>query len=533
MNASADLPQPITAFVPDETDQDWQSVRDRAVTGLRSGPWTDHNISDPGITMLEAGALSIAEAHMRTELVDFVHAPVASAMWRESTTPSGIELPDNTEAVVRLAERLRANGPVIVDRIRRAAGRAEAIAALAGDPGLDLSAEQADAAVQLHREPVVALASYDKAGAIDAAVDAVGQEDAVELLRLDPAFDELWDAELADLLELRHRRRFRASIDEMAARLREANTMAEVADILAPEVTTPRELLAASGLMARPDMAPEVFEEPDGSTMIWPPTQVQARAVEPVNGSDYVTLALGVDGVRRAWITKGRLVGLGWNGVPVTTPSNDPGALTILVEPEEDAGPDLELRTLRALAGPGELAEVDDPYSLYGDQPDLLVPRRMICDEIGVALVDRCDVEVRAALHVAVGTVTDRSPVITAALARVEQYLRLGRPENRIDANSQTAEPSIEQVDGPWPPPPPAPSGWRPGEPIRLNEIIQLLGNDPSILGVSEVGLRVSGQPWFLPGPGERAEFALEDDCLPRLSDDHCLTVAFVLEEGT
>ena len=281
--------------------------------------------------------------------------------------------------------------------------------------------------------------------------------------------------------------------------------------------------------MACPEVHPEWFENPDGSTLVWPPTAIQSRAVEPVIADDYARLALGVAGVRRAWVRSGQLAGTGWDGRPVAA-SSRPGTVTVLVEAEPDAPADLERQVLRALGDPSGLGpdpEVDEPHALFRDDPTLLNPRRMICDEVGAATLQTCPVEIKAALHVAVGTIDDRSATISAAHERVAAFLEAGRPESQ----ATTADLSCpDGLEGPWPLPPDPPTGWIPGEPIRIYELIDILASDPAILGVSGFAIRQVGADWFSPGPDDIAELPIPDHCVPVLADTHCLTVAFVLE---
>ncbi len=530
-------PAPIKPLGVQAPDADWQTVRDRAVGGLHDGSWTDHNISDPGITMLEAGTLAVADAHYRTANRTFEDAPFASGMWRDSVHWSGVDLASSTEDLHSVATAVARHRTRIEEHLATASDRAEAVALIATDPTLTLSDmapaptvdyPTAQMVVRLLRGSVVRKASMDFSTAIDAAVETEKTEaKSAALLRYDPAFDGLWDAELIDLLEQRRRRRLADRMAQLRLAVARATDVAEAAAFLAPEDLTPAETTAVLASMPRPDVLPEFFEDDDGSTLVWPPTAIQTRSIEPTVADDYVRLALGVPGVRRAWLRSGRIEGIGWNGEPVAA-SDRPGTSTILIEAADDAGSDLPLAVLRSLALPGEVAEVDDPYQLYRTNLDLACPRRLICDEIGVATLSTCLIEIRAVLHVAVGTIDDRASVIATARDRLEAFFVDGRPESQPVDHHLLAGVDNE-IDGPWPVPPPAPTGWIPGETIRFNEVVQILTDDPAVLGVSAVGLRTDGADWYMPTTDDVAELAISPDCVPRLAPDDCLTVSFEL----
>ncbi|MFH1421186.1 MAG: hypothetical protein ABIH42_00490 [Planctomycetota bacterium] len=57
--------------VPNLDDRDWRAVRDEMVAAIpgRTPEWTDHNLSDPGITLIEAFALQIEQLIVRLNQV--------------------------------------------------------------------------------------------------------------------------------------------------------------------------------------------------------------------------------------------------------------------------------------------------------------------------------------------------------------------------------------------------------------------------------------------------------------------------------
>lgn len=53
--------------VPNLDDRDWRAIKDEIVRAIpeRAAEWTDHNLSDPGITLAEAFALQIEQLIVR------------------------------------------------------------------------------------------------------------------------------------------------------------------------------------------------------------------------------------------------------------------------------------------------------------------------------------------------------------------------------------------------------------------------------------------------------------------------------------
>ena len=173
-------------------------------------------------------------------------------------------------------------------------------------------------------------------------------------------------------------------------------------------------------------------------------------------------------------------------------------------------------------AGPGEVPEVQLPYDPLTAR-DLQVPRRVMCDELGVASVQQCPVMLNGLIHVALGA--DRVKVLSDALARVAAWFAAGRPESA--AARETTEPCPTGIDGPWPTLPQPEGGWMPGEPIRLHELVQVLADDPTVIGVEGVEANVDGQ-WYAIALG-KMQAPLAPDCVPILSDTQCLQVRLEL----
>lgn len=517
---------PLDVGVPVPPDRDWQVLRDAALAAVAvtAPEWTDHNPSDPGVTITEAVAWGLADLHYRTSSAPLDGWSAQTALWREPADRhwSGAPLPSDHARLLALAAAVATVPPAAAVAVRLAVTATEATGLLlAADVPVDLTA----AATRLLRAPLVLRAAMDGAAAVEAVTDR-SEACALPALRVDPLFDRLWDDELRAVLR---RARQRSAAREVRRRTDELRRLVE----RAPSHEAPHRLGQALGVDAEqavdalgvhpaPTAAvPETWETADGWTTHWPPHPLQARTVEPVTAGDYARLARSVAGVRRAWTVAEVLPGLGWDGAEVTARATRPGAVTLLVEadpvPEGSARRALLQQVLRAVGD-----EVDDPWTPVHTDLGSGGPRRTMCDEVGAALLERCPVTLRGVLHVAV--TADREDVLAAALARVAALFGTGRPESATTAGAAPVWP--RDLEGPWPVAPPEPGGWVPGEAVRVPELVQRLSDDVEVLGVEALEARAGDgawQPYALP---------LDPSCTPVLADDQCLRVRFDLVEG-
>ncbi len=540
------VPEPLRAPHIEPPDRDYAAVRDAAIAVVRetaAPAWTDHNAPDPGITILEALAWSVADLHYRTAERGLGAWPLevpADALPAEPH-PSGVPLAADPVGLLELAAAMAGSGVADAMRTEIAdVGSSQAAAtALAGHPfgsGGDVftpTLDQAAAAVRLLRAPVVLRGALHGSAAVAAAIERSPGDDAraLWLLRLDPIMDGLWDDELATLLR-RHRRR------DLAARVRALRDEIAVATAIPAlltrltgtyGLTTDEAELALALHPCPPGIDPELWERPDGGTRVWPPHPLQTRTVEPISAEDYARRARAVSGVRRAWAVRGdALPGVGWDGTVITITVQRPGVVTLIVEPDPPVA--AANRTtflkgvLRGVLGSSPAAEVDDPFQLWRDDLDPAAPRRTICDEVGAALLDRCQVAVKGTLYAPAGT--DRDALVARARARVEAYFAAGRPETRPPAIAATVCP--EGIEGSWPEVPQPADGWTPGDPIRLSELVQVLADDPLVLGMEGLQLAVGTGGW-LPDPGITGEVPLPPNCVPELAERKCLGVTLTL----
>jgi len=536
---------PITAFNPVAPDADWEGVRARLMAALVAAApagWTDHNAIEPGVTLTEAAAFGLADLHYRTATRGSAW-PLEVPAWQDDADRHWhATLP--TEAMAALADVLSGPAPgsptrsvarVLEPQIRACVAPGDALVLLAEAPWAGVfDAAQTPVVVALMRGRLVRRLAHELTDLIAAAVDAerttggtVAQRDARAAEALAYALP-LWPEELAAVVRRERRRRSGAAV---VARLDEI-----LAATTTPAVNTVRAELAAADLDGNEvDLAmgaapvplaalPEDFEEADGASRVWPPHPLQSLTCEPVTAADYARRARAHQQVVRAWAVSGRLTGVGWDGRPVPTAVPTKGAVTLVVErmakpasvPASSWATTQVFLTdvLRVAIG----TEVDQPHPTWRDTLDPLDPRRMICDEVGAALLKVCPVVLQGTLVTGVGA--DRAATVGGALARVAAYFAAGRPESRPDPVTGPL------IDGPWPRIDQPADGWTPGEAIRFTEVVTAISADPAILGVQNLSIKVGGGAFIDSVAGS---VPLDPDCVPQLADLQCLRVRFAL----
>ena len=361
----------------------------------------------------------------------------------------------------------------------------------------------------------------------DADVDA----EIVRLLGFERGLDGLWDDELRTLIRRHRHERFVERVEALLPELSAPSAQPTIGTVkTAVGLTDDADARAVLALHpCPPGTLPETWERADGTTTTWPPHPLQALATEPVTAEDYATRARGDSDVRRAWTVPGALAGIGWDGA--VRAQSDPGrlgAVTVLVEFAKTTVLVADQRTAlrnvlsHLIADDAEDPQVQLPYDTLM-AADLNGPRRVMCDELGVALVRTCPVTLTGVIHVALGA--DRTQVLDAAYARVRAWFAAGRPETAIQARAN--EPCPAGIDGPWPPVPQPSGGWIPGEAIRIHELVQVLADDPIVIGVEGVEIEVGGQAYGL--ALGTTEAPLDPDCVPVLPEHQCLQVRLEL----
>lgn len=551
---------PITAFVPDAPDADWEAVRTRLMAALvaaaqsaQSGPsvWSDHNAIEPGVTLTEAIAFGLADLHYRTATRPSawpLEVPAweadADRHWHATLPPGQLAALADVLASPAPGAPTRTVARVLEPLIRACAAPGDALALLAQAPWAGVfTAAQAPVVIALLRARLVRRLAHELTDLVAAAVDAqrapggpagppgtVAERDARAAEALAWSVP-LWPDELTAVVRRERRRR---SADAMLARLdaiRAATTPAAVTavrdDLDAQDLSADEVDVAMSAAYVPPGVLPEDLEHADGASRVWPPHPLQALTCEPVTDADYARRARAHPQVLRSWAVPGRLAGIGWDGRPVATATTTLGAVTLVVErapkpPEVPAAswattPVFLTDVLRTAIG----TEVDQPHPTWRDTLDPLDPRRLICDEVGAALLRLCPVVLQGTLVTGVGV--DRAATVGGALARVAAHFAAGRPESR------PAPATGPLIDGPWPRVDQPADGWTPGESIRFTEVVAAIVADPTVLGIEGLAITVgSGDPV----ESSAGSVPLDPDCVPQLADVQCLRVRFVLAGG-
>lgn len=546
--------EPITAFVPVDPDADWETVRARVMAEVAStGPgWTDHNGADPGVTLAEVLAFGLADLHFRVERPPFDAWPLAGDAFRPVSARhwhSALPVPalrTDPDTLRPLAATLSATSDALEPIVRSAARRADAEAGLASAPWRDLvPADQRSSVITVLRHGLVRRTALEFADLVSDVVDAEdrrggapAERDARAAARLALSLP-LWTDELESLVRRERRRRAREAAGARAGEIAAATTPAARAGIATALVldglSADEAEIATSAAPLAPGLLPEHLERPGGATRVWPPHGVQALTCEPVSAADYARRARAHPGVARAWAVRGRLDGIAWHGLRTTDasslPAGDPrrhwavdetaAAVTLVVERDDDgaASEDEFLRNvLQAAVG----EQVRHPFLAYRDDLDDLTPRRMICDEVGAAVLKRIGVVVQARLVVA-GTAAG-ADVVAGVTARLRHYLRAGRPESAVPQSAASAP------SGPWPDAPQPSGGWNPGEPIRFTEIVEQIVADADVLGVEALYLGRAGEEALV--AASEGALMIPPDAVPELADGDCLAIVYAGEKG-
>ncbi|WP_297084453.1 hypothetical protein, partial [uncultured Demequina sp.] len=417
---------------------------------------------------------------------------------------------------------------------RRAASRSHAItlateAGLVGAGPTQIPPAALDAAITATRARLVLQMALEHTGAVAAAVDAhdvLGgtrdERDAAAAQSLAASLP-LWDEEREALVRRDRRRRVARTGVDFDSRLTSGEPDTDLPTDLAAAGMTAEEAAIARGRATTPPGAmPEDFEHPGGETEVWPPHPLQALACEPVTDDDYARRARAHSHVARAWAVGGRLAGVRWDGSEQTSAAPDAlGAVTLVVE--RRARPDglaatswpTDRHFLREVLALAIGSEVHSPHPTWLDSYDPLDPRRLLCDEVGAAVLKRCAITLQGTLLA--GPAVDQTALVAGVVSRLEAFFASGRPESRpapLDAPA---------VDGPWPPHPQPLDGWIPGEPVRLTEVVQAIVADDAVLGVEGLALRAGTGPWVTEGAVE-----LDPDCVPGDVDGECVRVRLV-----
>jgi hypothetical protein len=537
-------PGPISAFVAMGPDSDWEEIRARATAALAESAapaWTDHNVPDPGITLLEAAAFGIADIHYRVGDAGFHAWPLGWRGWlpvSERHWAGALPAPTSGGALGTVADALQAvlnvTGRDVEREISQMDSHAQAESLLSAAPYVALVPTPARAAVvAMLRWRTVRRVALEHA---DVIADVVAQWDPAGAAAEVMARTGLWGNEAAAVVQ---RERARLTQEAAAAhswQVHNATTEShtEVLTTLANAGLTAQETVVVAAAPRVPvEVTPEQLEGPGGATQVWPPRPIQALTCEPVTATDYARRARTHPEVTRAWAVPGRLKGIAWNGLAVLTPAqasapataqfpaNDPrrewvedgaaAAITIVVESSKAATDDAFHRHVLAHALG---TEAFTPYPSWRESMDPLDPRRLIADEVGIAPLRRALIKIEGTLLIP--PTASRAAVTAEAGARIDAFFAEGRREHLGTA------PHDDPLTGPWPAAPQPEGGWIPGESIRLSEVVEQLVEVTDVIAVS--GLRLRLQPSGTWAQGANGQLAIPAGHVPVRDVVSCFT---------
>lgn len=531
------LNPPTTPVAP---DADWVSVVDRLMTLLtQSVPeeWSDHNVSDPGITLAETAAYGVADLHYRTAERGFEAWPLEARAFEpegdrhwQTTLPVGVvsAIADGLAAAATSASELE-------PRIRACREPSDAIALLTTAPwSTAWTSAERPVVISLMRARLVRALGHEYADLVSAAVaaeagsaDPVTVRDARAAHRLQADLS-LWPGELAALVRRERRRLSQGALVDRLAQVRAAVTTAQAAACRSDLVEAglddtalgyPTEADIALAAARQPvNLVPEHLEALDGATQVWPPHPIQALTCEPVVAGDYARRAREHPRVGRAWAVPGRLGGVAWNGLPVAATTADPAAHAITLVVERTSGTSQPIGAfLREVLQAAVGTECGAPFPTWQDTFDPDDPRRVICDEVGASLLRTVPVVVQGVVVTGVGV--DPDTTLLGVRRRVHDFFTGGR-------TPVVSEPP-EEVSGPWPLHPQPSGGWVPGDPLRFTEVIAAMVAEPMVLGIEDLEMQIEGDTTFR-GLGE-GSLPIPPDAVPDLANYDCLSLRFAL----
>jgi hypothetical protein len=533
---------PVSPFTPVAPDADWETMRARVMAALASAAapkWTDHNATDPGVTVLEAMAFGLADLHYRTFERPLDAWPLEVRGWlAEAQRHWHSTLPTGTASALATALATPMSGStaarVLEPLVRACHSSSEALALFATAPwAATFTPGQRIVVMNLMRSRLVRQVAHefadliaDAVGAERASGDPVEQRDARAASEL--AFSlPMWPDELAAVVR-RERRRLSAEalvarLDEVRAVTVDAQSNAVAAALGDADLSTDEVSVALDAAAVPVHAMPEDMEEPSGQSRLWPPHPLQSLTCEPVTSLDYARRARAHPQVARAWAVSGRLAGVGWDGAVVGTGTGqippDPSAIAITLVVERAGGGGTVADYLRAVLATAIGSEVTRPHPDWRDTYDPLDPRRLICDEVGATVLKKVAITLQGRLVTGVGA--DRAATIADAGTRIAAFFAQGRPESRAPAETGP------DVSGPWERHDQPALGWNPAEPIRFTEVVETIMTNPAVLGVEQLAMKVGVSGVFVPSSAGQVE--IPRDAVPELGPNQCLTLRFAL----
>ncbi|MGZ4353345.1 MAG: hypothetical protein ACXVZ4_07355, partial [Gaiellaceae bacterium] len=130
---TAGLVPAVQAARPQPPDADFDALRAAAMATVQSeeapapAGWTDHNLHDPGITLLEAALFAVADLHYRTAERRFDAWPFELRGWRGLVPPATTADREDAAAFFAVAANVTAARAIVA----RASSRTRALLDLA------------------------------------------------------------------------------------------------------------------------------------------------------------------------------------------------------------------------------------------------------------------------------------------------------------------------------------------------------------------------------------------------------------------
>ncbi len=516
------------------------------LTELVPQAWSDHNVADPGVTLVESAAFGLADLHYRVaerrhdawplEVADWL--PEIDRHWNRAFAE------DTLVGVAEVLAQPATSAALLEPEIRACGSALDATAVLGRDPWADaFTAAQRPVVVALLRGRLVRQVAHEQAHVIAQAVAAQRSSSDPVAVRDERAVAELafslplWEDEVRAVVR---RERRRLSRDTLVARLAEvraataATAPALAADLADADLTADEVRIAMAAGHQPPGLDPEdleLDEDADGTfwhgrTQVWPAHPVQALTCEPVTAQDYARRARAHPEVRRAWAVPGRLDGIAWNGLATGTTAAiavdvDAPALTLVVErPGPELAPAARREFLRNVLAIAIGPEVRTPFPDWRDpeHADDLTPRRTLCDEVGASLLRPAPIVVQGTLVTGIGV--DPAALVNDVRNRIAAFFDAGRPETR-------APDPVGSVDGPSPRIEQPPGGWIPGEPVRFTEVVGAIVANLDVWGIERLAMKLDGAAEFV--PQSAGSLTIPANAVPALANGRCLRVRFSL----
>src|SRR5215831_3325490 len=169
---------PISPYVPDDLDPDWETIRGRVMAQLASLvplDWSDHNVADPGVTLAEHAAFGLADLHYRMSERRFDAWPLEVRDWQPDAERHwhATLVPGSLSQVASALASAATSATALEPLIRACASYVDAVAMLSKSPWAGaFTAEQRPVVIALMRSRLVREVAQEQAHVIGQAVEA-------------------------------------------------------------------------------------------------------------------------------------------------------------------------------------------------------------------------------------------------------------------------------------------------------------------------------------------------------------------------